>query len=200
MKIIKLICILSFSLAIPSFAEVKNLLIEDFEGTISGGENGTVDFGSGSGSSVEVTADTSIKNSGAQSLKISYNAVSGGYMWIARGFGLDAKNSAWLITPEAIGWKTYNAITFYVYGEGSKTKIAFDIKDNGNEMWRFIITDDLKGWKQITCPLNEFFARGDWQPSNADANATLDFPVKSFQFEPLAEAKGVLFIDTVELK
>ena len=199
MKIIKLIFVLFFLLVISSSAEEKGLLIEDFEGTISGGENGTVDFGAGNGSSVEVTADTNIKNSGAQSLKIAYDAVSGGYIWIAKGFGLDVKNSAWLLAPESIDWKKYNAISFYIYGSGSKTKIAFDIKDSGNEMWRFIITDDFKGWKQIICPFNEFFARGDWQPQTADKNAVLDFPVKSFQFEPLAEAKGALYIDTVEL-
>ncbi|MDP1853803.1 MAG: carbohydrate binding domain-containing protein [Candidatus Omnitrophota bacterium] len=199
MKIIKLIFILFFSLAIPSFAQEKNLLIEDFENPVCGGENGTVDFGSGSGSSVEVTADTNIKNSGAQSLKITFDAVSGGYMWIAKGFGLDAKNTAWLVTPEAITWEKYSSISFYAYGSNSKTRIAFDIKDNGNEMWRFIITDDFTGWKQIVCLFNEFFARGDWQPQTADANAVLDFPIKSFQFEPLAEAKSVIYIDTVEL-
>lgn len=199
MKITKLILILCFLFSIPCFAQEKSLLIEDFEGEISGGENGTLDFGSGNGSSVAVTADTNIKNSGAQSLKIAYDAVSGGYMWIAKGFALDAKNAAWLLTPKSIDWKKYNAISFYIYGSGSKTKIAFDIKDNSNEMWRFIITDDFDGWKQIICPFNEFFARGDWQPQTADTNAILDFPVKSFQFEPLAEAKGALYIDTVEL-
>ncbi|MEK6715306.1 MAG: carbohydrate binding domain-containing protein [Candidatus Omnitrophota bacterium] len=199
MKITKLILILFFLFSMPCFAQEKGLLIEDFEGEISGGENGTVDFGSGNGSSVAVTADTNIKNSGAQSLKIVYDAVSGGYMWIAKGFSLDVKNSAWLLTPESIDWKKYNAISFYIYGSGSKTKIAFDIKDSGNEMWRFIITDDFSGWKQISCPFNEFFARGDWQPQTANANAILDFPVKSFQFEPLAEAKGALYIDTAEL-
>lgn len=199
MKKINLFIIVIFCSALNCFAQEKSLLIEDFEGEISGGENGTLDFGSGNSSSVEVTADTNIKNSGAQSLKIAYDAVSGGYMWIAKGFSLDAKNAAWLVTPESIDWKKYNAISFYIYGSGAKTKIAFDIKDSGNEMWRFIITDDFSGWKQIICPFNEFFARGDWQPQTADANAMLDFPVKSFQFEPLAEAKGALYIDTVEL-
>jgi len=38
------------------------------------------------------------------SLKVTYDAVPGGYMWIARGFGLDAKNTAWLVKNEDIKW------------------------------------------------------------------------------------------------
>ena len=86
-----------------------------------------------------------------------------------------------------------------MYGSDSKTKVAFDIKDNGNEMWRFMLEDNFKGWKQIVCPFKDFFARGDWQPNSADKNYTLDFPIKSFQFEPLPEAKGALYFDDVRL-
>ena len=182
-----------------SFADSQGLLIDDFEGAISGGPDGTVDFGAGNGSSIEVIAATDIKYSGSQSVKVTYNAVSGGYMWIARGFGLDAKNSGWLVKPENIKWSEYNAIAFYMYGNESKTKIAFDIKDNGNELWRFMLEDNFKGWKRIVCSFNDFFARGDWQPNNADKNSTLDFPIKSFQFEPLPQAKGILYFDDAEL-
>ncbi|MBI5145575.1 MAG: hypothetical protein HZA27_05290 [Candidatus Omnitrophica bacterium] len=183
----------------PCLAQVNDLLLNDFEGPICGGPEGTVDFGAGGGSSVEVTAATDIKYSGSQSLKVTYNAVSGGYMWVARGFGLDAKNAAWIEKPELISWDKYNAISFYVYGSDSQAQIAFDIKDNGNEMWRFLVGDNFKGWKQMVCPFNEFFARSDWQPDNADKNGVLDFPIKSFQFEPLPEAKGILYFDKVEL-
>jgi len=120
-------------------------------------------------------------------------------MWVARGFGLDSKHTDWLLKPDAIGWQKVKAITFYMYGSDSKTMIAFDIKDNGNEMWRFMIEDNFKGWKQIVCPLPEFFSRGDWQPDSADKNAVLDYPIKSFQFEPRPQAKGVLYFDKVEL-
>jgi hypothetical protein len=120
-------------------------------------------------------------------------------MWIARGFDLDAKNAAWLIRPADIDWSKLNAISFYVYGSDSKANIAFDIKDNGYEVWRFMVEDNFVGWQKIVCPFNEFFVRGDWQPNNADKNATLDFPLKSFQFEPLPEAKGTLYFDSVEL-
>ena len=199
MKILYLVFILILCLTISSFAQEQGLLIDDFEGSLSGGPDGTVDFGSGNGSSVEVAAATDIKHSGNQSMEITYNAMPGGYMWIARGFNLDAKNAQWLIKPQDIDWSKYTSISFYMYGSDSKTKIAFDIKDNGNEMWRFMVEDNFKGWKKIDCPFSTFFARGDWQPNNADRNATLDFPVKSFQFEPLAEAKGRVYFDEVAL-
>lgn len=184
----------------PALGQDKGLLIDDFEGIISGGGDGSVDFGSGGGSLVEVIADTNIKYSGNQSIKVIYDAVSGGYMWVARGFELDVKNSAWLVKPPDIDWAKYNAFSFYMYGSDSKAKIAFDIKDNGNEMWRFMVEDNFQGWKQVICPFKEFFARGDWQPDNADKNANLDFPIKSFQFEPQPEAKGTLYFDGVELR
>jgi len=188
------LCLVSFG-----FAEDDSLLIDDFEGTISGGPEGTVDFGAGNGSAVEVVAATDIKQSGSQSIKVTYDAVSGGYIWVARGFGLDAKNTQWLVKPEEIKWDDFQGLSFYMYGSDSKTQVAFDVKDNGNEIWRFLVEDNFKGWKQILCPFKEFFARDDWQPDNAAKNATLDFPIKSFQFEPRPEAKGTLYFDTVEL-
>jgi hypothetical protein len=200
MKVLHFALILCLSMAGLCCAQNQGLLLDDFENPISGGSEGTLDFGAGGGSSVEVTAATDIKYSGNQSIKVVYDAVSGGYMWVARGFGLDAKNTAWLVKLEDIDWAKYKAFTFYVYGSDSKAKIAFDIKDNGNEMWRFMLEDNFTGWKKIVCPFNEFFARDDWQPDNADKNATLDFPIKIFQFEPRPEAKGTLYFDSVELK
>ncbi len=189
------ICLAGFMI----FSEEKVLLLDDFEGAISGGPNGTVDFGAGAGSSVEVSAETMIKYSGKQSLKVVFDAVPDGYMWVARGFGLDAKNTMWLIKPNKIKWPKYKALTFEMYGNNSKARVAFDIKDSGNEIWRFMVDDNFTGWKKITCPLNEFFARGDWQPDSADKNAVLNFPVKSFQFEPRPQARGTLYFDHVEL-
>lgn len=192
-----LIFVLAF--AAVCFAKEQVLLLNDFEGPVSGGPDGTVDFGAGNGSSVEVTAATDIIHSGKQSLKVEFDAVSGGYMYIAKGFGLTAKNAFWMVKQEEINWKDYNAIAFYMYGSDSKAKVAIDVKDNGNEMWRYIFEDNFKGWKQIVCPFSKFFARGDWQPQNADKNATMDFPLKSYQFEPLPVAKGTLYFDDVEL-
>lgn len=180
-------------------AEGDNLLLDDFEVLVSGGPQGTVDFGSGNGSSVEVTQAVDIKNSGNQALKIVYDAVPGGYIYVARGAGLDAKNANWQPNPSDIKWEEYSAISFYVYGTDSKAKIAFDIKDSGTEIWRFVAEDDFKGWKRVVCGFDKFIVRDDWQPLDADKNGQLDFPIKSFQFEPLPESKGELYFDTVEL-
>jgi len=181
------------------FAQEKGLLIDDFEGVISGGAEGTVDYGSGGGSSLEAAADRDFKKSGTQSIKITFDAVNGGYMWIARGSGLDAKNSAWLVKPENIKWNEYRAISFYMSGSASGTEIAFDIKDNSAELWRFMLTDNFKGWKQVVCPFNDFVCRSDWQPESADKNSELDFPLQSFQWEPRPPAQGALYFDDVEL-
>lgn len=183
-----------------SFAQQENaLVLDDFEGVISGGPEGTVDFGAGNGSVVQVSAATDIKYSGSQSVKVDYDAIAGGYIYVAKGSGLDAKNAGWLVKPEDIDWKAYKAIAFYMYGSDSRVEVAVDVKDGGGELWRFIIKDDFTGWKQIVCPLAEFYARSDWQPETADKNGTMDFPLKHYQFEPLPEAKGVLYFDEVEL-
>jgi hypothetical protein len=201
MKKLGLVIIFTLCFAVCGCAQEKSqgLLLDSFECDITGGPAGTVDFGAGNGSSIMVTASTDIKHSASQSLKIVYNAVPGGYMYAARGFGLDAKNTAWLVKPEDISWKDYNAISFYMYGSDSKTKVAFDVKDSGNEMWRFIAEDNFTGWKQVVCPFAEFYARSDWQPNDADKNANMDFPLKVYQFEPLPEAKGTLYFADVEL-
>jgi len=201
MKVLRLLLIsaFSFQLSAVSCLAAGSLLLDDFEGAISGGPEGTVDFGVGNGSTVDVTANTEIKRSGIQSLKINYNAVFGGYIYVAKGFNLDAKNAAWRIKPEDIDWKLYRGISFYMYGTDSKASIAFDVKDKGGEFWRFLVDDNFHGWKQIICPFDEFFVRTDWQPDNADKNDTLELPIMSFQFEPRPEARGTLYVDQVEL-
>jgi len=194
-----MVCVLYFSVGTQA-EDLKRLVIDDFEGAITGGVDGTIDYGAGNGSSVIVTASTEIKQSGNQAIKVEYQAVAGGYIWVARGYDLDVKGAAcWLHKPEDINWKDYNAIAFYMYGSNSKANIAFDIKDYREEIWRFIIPDDFIGWKQVICPFAQFFCRTDWQPNNADKNSAIDFPIKSFQFEPLPESKGILYFDDVEL-
>jgi hypothetical protein len=194
-----LILILAFVFSGLSFAQENELLIDDFEGEISGGEEGTVDFAAGNGSTVEVTASTEIKQSNAQVLKISFYAVSGGYMWVARGASLKAKNSTWLVKPEDIKWNDYSAFAFYMYGSDSKAEIAFDIEDRGGEFWRYLVQDDFKGWKQVVCKFSDFVYRTNWQPPMAQKNSQLDFPIKSYRWEPRPTAKGVVYFDEVKL-
>ncbi len=198
-RLVLLVFAFVFTASLTCFAQDKSILIDDFEVDVTGGAQGTVDFGAGNGSSVSVTADKFIKNSGSQSLKVEYDALKGGYIYVARGSGLDAANAGWTIKPEDIKWKEFNAISFFMYGTNSKAQVAFDIKDNGNELWRFIVTDDFTGWKRIVCSFDKFVLRTDWQPQNADNNAQIDYPIKIFQFEPLPETKGTLYFDTVEL-
>ncbi len=179
----------------------KVMVLDDFEGAIVTGTAGSIDAGSGNGSSVQVSADKENKRHGEQSLKIVYDAVAGGYIWVARGYGLDVKGAAkWLSEPDKINWQNYGAISFYMFGSGSNMRMAFDVKDANGEIFRFMVTDDFKGWKQIVCPFNQFFARGDWQPPTASVNGTLDFPIRSFQFEPIAVSKGTVNVDEVALE
>lgn len=172
--------------------------IDSFEGELN---KQTVDFGASTdGSSVNVSADKQIKSCGEQSLKIEYELKPSGYMWIARGYNLDVKGAAqWIIMPKDIKWKAYNAISLQMYGTSSSGVIAFDLKDAGGEVWRYIIDDDFTGWKEIVCPLKDFFPRKDWQPDSATKNETLDFPVMSFQFEPRLPGKGVYYFDCVKV-
>jgi|GEM_PF-340420 len=180
----------------------KAFVLDDFEGPIvMDPKEGTIDAGAGNGSSVTVSADKENKKSGEQSLKIDYDAVGGGYIWVARGFNLDVKGAdRWTKKPQDIAWSSYGAISFYLYGTASGMRMAFDVKDAGGEMFRFMVTDDTKGWKQVICPFDQFFPRGDWQPPTADVNGTLDFPIMSFQFEPIAIAKGAIDVDDVSLE
>ncbi len=173
------------------------LMLDSFEGKI---DKSTVDFGAAEKSSVEVFADKDKKVCGEQSLKIVYTLRPSGYMWVARGYNLDVKGAAcWEVRPEEINWSKYNAISVYMYGRNSGGVVAFDIKDAGGEMWRFLLDDDFTGWKEIICPFEQFFVRKDWQPQSAEKNEKLDFPIMSFQFEPRLPGSGVYWFDCVKL-
>ncbi len=194
------ICIMFF-LIIGILAGCSNapveVMIDSFEGSIT---KETVDYGAAEGSSLKVEADTGIKMCDAQSLKIEYDLKPSGYMWIARGYNLDVKGAGkWIVEPKDIKWRAYNAISLQMYGSNSGGVVAFDIKDKGGEIWRYIIDDDFTGWKEITCRFKDFFLRCDWQPDSAEKNEMLDFPVMSFQFEPRLPGKGIYYFDCVRL-
>jgi len=173
------------------------LLIDSFEGSIVGGENATIDYGSGSGAKVDVFPAKEPVCEGKQSLKITYDVSSGGYIWIARGYNLTIKNAAqWKMPPSKIKWEKYNGLTFFIYGEASGNDIAVDIIDSGKEYWRNIIKDDTKGWKEVYVPFIKFKARADWQPDIAKRNNTIDFPIEAFQIAPKT-GTGTIFIDKV---
>ncbi len=185
--------------AVWACAAEKSVQLDDFEGVVSGGAEGTVDFGAGNGSALTVTATTEQAHGGKQSLKVDYDAISGGYMYVAKGTKLDAKKADWKVKPEDIDWGSFNAISVWVYGTDSKATVALDVKDTGGEIWRSTFTDDFKGWKQVVTLFSGFSPRDDWQPDSADKNGTLDFPIRSYQFEPLTPGKGTLYFDDVEV-
>ena len=175
----------------------SQLLIDSFEGELT---SRTVDFGAGGGASLIVEAEKLLKVCGEQSMKLEYDLKPSGYMWVARGYNLDVKDAArWLVSPESIDWRRYSAFRFSMYGRNSSGVIAFDIRDSGGEMWRFLVDDDFKGWDEIDCPFSQFFVRGDWQPQSAERNEVLDFPIMSFQFEPRFPGKGIYYFDCVKL-
>ena len=173
------------------------VMIDSFEGPLT---KETVDYGAAEGTSLKVEADTNIKVCDSQSLKIDYDLKPSGYMWIARGYNLDVKGAAkWNVLPENIKWRAYNAISLQMYGSNNGGVVAFDIKDKGREVWRYIIDDDFTGWKEITCKFKDFFVRKDWQPDSATKNETIDFPIMSFQFEPRLPGKGIYYFDCVKV-
>lgn len=175
----------------------KGLLLDSFEGKIN---KKTVDYGSSAKSFLKVTGDKTLKICGRQSMKLTYILKPSGYMWAARGFKLDVKGAnAWLIKPKDINWSKYNAFSLYMYGANTSGIVVFDIKDSGGEMWRFLIDDDFTAWKKIVIPFSNLFVRKDWQPEGADNNGKLDFPIISFQFEPLSPGKGSYNFDCVKL-
>lgn len=177
--------------------DIDGLVIDDFEGEIS---PVTVDYGAGGGSAIKVSASKDIKYHGQQAIKLDYDSVSGGYMWVARGYKLDVKGAdRWLKRPEEIVWSDYSSLSFYMYGSNSGSSIAVDIADSDFELFRFMVKDDFQGWKQIVCPFDKFFSRGDWQPDKAETNAELDFPINSYRFEPRSITKGLIYIDYVHL-
>lgn len=175
----------------------KEVLIDSFESEIN---SETVDFGASENSSITVDAAKDITVCGEQSLKITYDLRPGGYMWVARGWGLDVSGAAlWEVEPQAVNWRRYKSISLSMYGRNSGGVIAFDLKDSGGEIWRFLLDDDFEGWREIICPLAEFFPRGDWQPEGAERNEILDFPIMSFQFEPRLPGGGVYYFDCLKV-
>ncbi|MBU1113076.1 MAG: hypothetical protein KKH93_04300 [Candidatus Omnitrophica bacterium] len=175
----------------------KEVVLDSFEGVISAE---TVDYGSSEDSLVTVGADKSLKACGEQSLKVLYDLKPSGYMWIARGYGLDVVGAAlWEVVPQDVKWRSYKSISVSMYGNNSGAVVAFDIKDKGGEIFRFLLEDDFSGWKEIICPFEQFFVRADWQPETAERNQVIDFPVMSFQFEPRLPGIGTYYFDCVKL-
>lgn len=174
----------------------QEVMLDSFEGAVS---KKSADFGSSKDTKITVTASKDKKVCGNQSLQIEYDLSSSGYMYCARGYGLDVFGAVWEgPQPDKISWDDFSGISLQVYGS-KRGDIAFDLKDNGGEMWRFMIQDDFNGWKEVYVPFYSLTVREDWQPPKADGNKLLDFPVKSFQFEPRKAGAGTVNFDCVKV-
>jgi hypothetical protein len=99
-----------------------------------------------------------------------------------------------------INWENYGAISFYIKGTSPGVSLAFDIKDTLGKVFRFIVKDVSGDWKQVVCPFAEFFPYRDGQLSDATADDVLDFPILSFQFEPMAATQGTFYVDEISLE
>jgi len=197
MKILYFAAVILFPIALFSCSSASEMLLDSFEGELN---HKTVDYGSGGGASLVVSAEKTLKIHGEQSIKLEYDISEGGYQWTARGYKLDVAGAAnWTRPAEKIKWHKFSAFNVYMYGTNSGGKVAFDVKDSGFEMWRFMLEDNFTGWKKIIVPFSDFFVRADWQPYNADKNKELNFPIMSFQFEPRRPFKGVYYFDQVSL-
>ncbi len=207
LSILAVLSLLVGSVALVSADQENELLLDSFEGALT---KETVDFGAHAESVLTAQASKAEKSCGEQSLKISYQLNAGGYMFCARGHGLDVAGALWEgPQPDKIQWSDFVGIKFMLNNATSTgtaaqpaadpTQIAFDVKDAGGEMWRYAVTSDRKGWVEVAVPLTQFKVRDDWQPATADGNRQLDFPLQSFQWEPKSMGEGTLFVDCVKL-
>ena len=186
--------IMMFVDGIPAFCE--ELMLDSFEGEIG---KKTVDFGGGSGSTLQVTASKDNKSCGQQAIQLSYKLEPSSYLFCARGDGLDVASAHWEgPAHDKIDWAKYTGISLMMSGKDNGP-IAFDVKDAGGELWRFMLENKKDGWVEMVVPFNKFTVRDDWQPTSTDGNRKLDFPIKSFQFEPKQPGEGVVYFDCVKL-
>ncbi|MCK5707597.1 MAG: CIA30 family protein [Candidatus Aureabacteria bacterium] len=184
----------------------NKLLIDDLEGNIL--------TDSGYGNRAELSVSFILKkdcsediHTGNQAIKLTYDKTYGGYMYCARGFGLTPsvkipqEKLIWTVKPDEIDFNKYNAFGFYIKGDNTGNTIAVDLFDKDKEVFRYMITDDSKSWKEIVIPFNKFISRNDYQSNSSKSNKKIDFPILTYQFEPFGgkgkEIKGNIIIDTV---
>jgi hypothetical protein len=184
----------------------NKILIDDLEGDIA------CDNGAGNGAEIQVTfskkdAAPDEVYSGNQAMKISYDKTYGGYMFCARGFGLTPavempqEKLQWSTSPDKIDFSKYNSFGFYFKGENTGNTIAVDVFDKDREIFRYEFNDDSSDWKEMTIPFSSFKLRTDYQPDWNKSNKAIDFPIVTYQFEPMTGTgkliKGYIIIDAV---
>ena len=74
---------------------------------------------------------------------------------------------------------------FKIWIYGTKTNISYFISltDKWNERYRYWITDDWEGWKEVSIFLDYFTFSTSGQPANAKINHVKDYPLMSVDIE-----------------
>lgn len=108
----------------------------------------------------------------------------------------------------SMDWTTYNALSFWLYGNNTGGIVQVDLFDNRNpdirgdtaERFFYRLTDDYNGWRHFIIPFALFQRRTDWQPSGAlnDGLGLNEVSGYAFGF-PSGVGAQVAYIDEVML-
>ncbi len=108
----------------------------------------------------------------------------------------------------SMDWTTYNAVSFWLYGNNTEGVVQFDIFDNRDlnldgdsaERYYYRVTDDYTGWRQWVIPFDLFQRRTDFQPGGApDDGLGLDKVAGYAIGFPVGVGAQVAYIDQVGL-
>jgi beta-glucanase (GH16 family) len=134
-------------------------------------------------------------------LAVAYDIAAGGWGGFTHAL-TDGKS--WISQD----WTAYNAIQFWIYGNGTGGTVQLDLFDNRNpnltgdssERYYYRITDDFTGWQQFTIPFDLFKRRTDFQPSGAPDDGLGLNEVTGYAFGfPANVGAQTAYIDQVEL-
>jgi beta-glucosidase len=157
----------------------ESILITDFEDS----SQELITY-AGPQSKVTAVYSTEQAKSGKQSAKVTHNTKD----WAGALVVVPKEKGNWT------GMKTYR---MWVYGSGSNSKFYVDLEDAQKEQFRYVLTDDFKGWKEIVIPLSDFKWRTDWQAPDAVLNKKFDFPMMTVQFCTANLANCTLYFDDI---
>jgi len=177
-----LACISVIALVSVPVSAGNSLLISDFEDSKQ-----PINTYAGGNSTVTAEYQTAIVHSGKQALKVFQKVSDWGGALIE-------------LPAEKADWTGFTTLKMWIYGGKSGGKFNIDLEELGREQFRYTITDDWSGWKEISIKLSEIPVRSDWQASDAKKNGKLDFPLKTIQFFTSSSFNGTLFFDDISVE
>ncbi|MBN1920778.1 MAG: CIA30 family protein, partial [Anaerolineae bacterium] len=146
------------------------VMVDDFEdGLLPVGQHGDIDIGFvtwSDGSAVSIITTTvasgdplALPGQVGDTIALQFDADIGGWGGLSHLF-MNAAGDTWVSQD----WSRYNAIGFWLYGEGDGTGLFFEIKDNRTgsdtqddaEIWTYPFTDDVAGWRYVEIPFGDF--------------------------------------------